>query len=47
MRRFSLRNPLFDVPAAGGLVFGWARVPDMVVAKQLAYQEQFLSFFRY
>ena len=45
-RIFSLANQTFDVPAAGGLQFGWAELPNDI-GVQIAFQQQFLEFFRF
>ena len=45
-RIFSLRNEVFEVPVAMGLHFGWAGI-DHEVGSQIAFQEQFLSFYRF
>jgi len=46
MRTFTLRNPDFEIPATGGLIFRWAGL-DMEIATQLAFEEQYLRFQRH
>lgn len=46
MRRFTLREPDFDIPQTVGLSFRWSGI-DSELANQLAFQEQFLRFFRH
>jgi hypothetical protein len=45
-RIFSLANGEFQVPAAGGLEFGWAAL-EPEIRSQIAFQEQFLRFLRH
>ncbi len=45
-RIFSLANGEFQVPAAGALEFGWVAL-ESDIRSQLAFQEQFLLFFRH
>jgi hypothetical protein len=45
-RFFSLRDPYFDIPRQAGLAFGWGKL-SWPVMEHVAYQEQFLHFFRY
>lgn len=46
MRKFSLRNPDFEIPSSGGLIFRWAGL-DMEIANQLAFEEQYLRFHKH
>ena len=46
-RIFSLRDPYFEIPRQVGLEFGWGKLNTWGVRDHVAYQEQFLHFFRY
>jgi hypothetical protein len=46
MRRFSLKNPDFEIPHMGNLMWGWSGL-ETGVATQLAFEEQYLKFHRY
>lgn len=45
-RIFSLANPQFEIPETCGLQFSWASL-DGEIGLQVAFQEQFLCFYRY
>ena len=45
-RVFSLRNPHFEIPAQATLAAGWPTL-QFEIREQIAYQEQFLKFFRH
>lgn len=45
-RIFSLADGEFQIPAAGGLEFGWAAL-ESDIRSQIAFQQQFLLFFRF
>jgi hypothetical protein len=47
MTTFSLSNPDFEVPPASVFVFSWGGLADNEIVRQLSFQSQFLSFFRY